>query len=155
MLTPPPPESKTRVRTSARRPRTERTLTDKGQRGVGTGVRAARQGATGEILEWLYTIGGGGGGGQTPYFPPCPQISQGERMKLTRGNMDLGYLWYTNLWVPDPPPPCVTFRLVVVSLRGPGRSPVLPFACCVGSLRSVGRCGRCSRWCRFRVRGAQ
>ena len=54
-----------------------------------------------------------------------------------------------------PPPPCVTFRRVVVSLRGPGRSPVLPFACCVGSLRSVGRCGRCSCWCRCRVRGAQ
>ena len=30
--------------------------------------------------------------------------------------------------------PCVTFRLVVGPLRGPGRSPVLPFACCVGSL---------------------
>ena len=57
---------------------------------------------------------------------------------------------------PDaPPPPCVTFRRVVAPLRGPGQSPVLPFACCVGSLRSVGRCGRCSRWCRFRVRGAQ
>ena len=40
--------------------------------------------------------------------------------------------------------PSVTFRLVVVPLRGPGRSPVLPFACCVGSLLSVGRCGRCS-----------
>ena len=53
------------------------------------------------------------------------------------------------------PPPCVTFRLVVAPLRGPGRSPVLPFACCVGSLLSVGRCGRCSCWCRFRVRGAQ
>ena len=51
--------------------------------------------------------------------------------------------------------PCVTFRRVVVPLRGPGQSPVLPFACCVGSLRSVGRCGRCSCWCRFRVRGAQ
>ena len=55
----------------------------------------------------------------------------------------------------DPPPPCVTFRRVVAPLRGPGQSPVLPFACCVGSLRSVGRCGRCSCWCRFRVRGAQ
>ena len=54
-----------------------------------------------------------------------------------------------------PPPPCVTCRRVVVSLRGPGQSPVRPFACCVGSLRSVGRCGRCSCWCRFRVRGAQ
>ena len=51
--------------------------------------------------------------------------------------------------------PCVTFRLVVAPLRGPGRSPVLPFACCVGSLLAVGRCGRCSCWCRFRVRGAQ
>ena len=51
--------------------------------------------------------------------------------------------------------PCVTFRLVVAPLRGPGRSPILPFACCVGSLLSVGRCGRCSCWCRFRVRGAQ
>ena len=46
-------------------------------------------------------------------------------------------------------PPCVTFRLVVAPLRGPGRSPVLPFACCVGSLLSVGRCGRCSCWCRL------
>ena len=55
----------------------------------------------------------------------------------------------------SPPPPCVTFRLVVAPLRGPGQSPVLPFACCVGLLLSVGRCGRCSCWCRFRVRGAQ
>ena len=31
-------------------------------------------------------------------------------------------------------PPRVTVRRVVVSLRGPGQSPVLPFACCVGSL---------------------
>ena len=51
--------------------------------------------------------------------------------------------------------PCVTFRRVVAPLRGPGQAPGLPFACCVGSLRSVGRCGRCSCWCRFRVRGAQ
>ena len=53
-----------------------------------------------------------------------------------------------------PPPPRVAFRRVAVSLRGPGQSPVLPFACCVGSLRSVGRCGRCSCWCCFCVRGA-
>ena len=53
------------------------------------------------------------------------------------------------------PPPCVTFRMVVVSLRGPGQSPILPFAYCVGSLLSVGRCGWCSCWCHFRVRGAQ
>ena len=31
-----------------------------------------------------------------------------------------------------PPPPRVTFRWVAVSLRGPGQSPVRPFACCVG-----------------------
>ena len=49
----------------------------------------------------------------------------------------------------------MTFRRVVVPLRGPGQSPVLPFACCVGSLLSVGHCGWCSCWCRFRVRGAQ
>ena len=52
------------------------------------------------------------------------------------------------------PPPCDILSRVV-SLRGPGQSPVLPFACCVGSLLSVGRCGRCSCWCRCRVRGAQ
>ena len=65
--------------------------------------------------------------------------------------------------LPEPSPqfwgalstPCVTFRRVVAPLRGPGQSPILPFACCVGSLRSVGRCGRCSCWCRFCVRGAQ
>ena len=45
-------------------------------------------------------------------------------------------------------PPCVTVRRVAASLRGPGQSPVLPSACCVGSLRSDGRCGRCSCWCR-------
>ena len=51
-------------------------------------------------------------------------------------------------------PPCVTFRRVAVSLRGPGQSPDLPFACCVGSLHFLSRCGRCSCWCCFRVRGA-
>ena len=45
----------------------------------------------------------------------------------------------------------MTVRRVAVPLRGPGQSPVLPSACWVGSLRSV---GRCSGWCRFRVRGA-
>ena len=48
------------------------------------------------------------------------------------------------------PPPRVTFRRVVAPLRGPGQFPVLHFACCVGSLLSVGRCGRCSCWCCFR-----
>ena len=53
------------------------------------------------------------------------------------------------------PPPCVTFRRVVAPLWGPRQSPVLPFACCVGLLLSVGRCGWCSCWCRFRIHGAQ
>ena len=44
--------------------------------------------------------------------------------------------------VPSPPPPRVTFRRVVVSLRGPGQSPVLPFACCVGSqVLTAAACG--------------
>ena len=58
-------------------------------------------------------------------------------------------------FLPAVTPPCVTFRLVVAPLRGLGQSPVLPFACCVGLLLSVGRGGRCSCWWRFRVRGAQ
>ena len=62
---------------------------------------------------------------------------------------------HASVFSENPPPPCVTFRRVVAPLRGPGRSPVLPFACCVGLLLSVGRCGRCSCWCCFRVRGAQ
>ena len=85
---------------------------------------------------------------QSSAHATCPS-SPGTRdaAVLVRGPRDLG---------PEPPPrPCVTVRRVVVSLRGPGQSPVLPFACCVGSLRSVGPCGRCSCWCRFRVHGAQ
>ena len=35
-------------------------------------------------------------------------------------------------------PPCVTFLRVAGSLQGPGQSPVLPLACCVGSLCSDG-----------------
>ena len=50
-------------------------------------------------------------------------------------------------WVRARAPPRVTCRRVAVPLRGPGQSPVRPFACCVGSLLSVGRCGRCSCWC--------
>ena len=46
-------------------------------------------------------------------------------------------------------PPCITFRLVVDSLRGPGESPILPSTRSVGPLLSVGRCGRCSCWVSF------
>ena len=81
--------------------------------------------------------------------PPCPPRPPANNERPSLG--------IQTFFCPHPPPPspCVTFRLVVAPLRGPGQSPVLPFACCVGSLLSVGRCGRCSCWCRFRVRGAQ
>ena len=47
----------------------------------------------------------------------------------------------------------MTFRLVVAHLQGPGQSRVRPFACCVGSLLSVGRCCArpCPSWCGSRV----
>ena len=48
----------------------------------------------------------------------------------------------------------MTFRRVAVSLLGPGQSPVLPFVCCVESLRSDGRCGLCCCWCQFRASAA-
>ena len=61
-----------------------------------------------------------------------------------------GHRWQAHVSNPpcDIPSGCCFFT-------GPGQSPALPFACCVGSLRSVGRCGRCSCWCRFRIHGAQ
>ena len=50
--------------------------------------------------------------------------------------------------------PCVTFRLVVAPLRGPGQSPFFPShvasGCCFLSAAAAGAC-----WYRFRVRGAQ
>ena len=37
-------------------------------------------------------------GGTLPFDPPPPltQISQREKPKFTKGNIDLGYFWYTN-----------------------------------------------------------
>ena len=89
--------------------------------------------------------GGGGGDGACCLKPAAPMGLWPLPLGLSLSPL------------PPPPiaPPGVTFRRVVVSLRGPGQSPVLPFACCVGLLSSVGRCGRCSCWCCFRVRGAQ
>ena len=55
-----------------------------------------RRGWGREVLEWPYTIGGGGGG-LPPSGPPPPSRQIGV--------IWLGYLWYTNFWVPDPPPP--------------------------------------------------
>ena len=86
-------------------------------------------------------------GTATPQGQPSVGLERRGRVSETRGQP-------TAAPAQRHPPPCVTFRRVAVPLRGPGQSPVLPFACCVGSLRSVGRCGRCSCWCRFRVRGA-
>ena len=97
---------------------------------VGAPPRAWGQRPTSQLITfWGGACGGGGPGAAAPSGP----TSGGEGQ----------------------PPPRVTVRRVVVSLRGPGQSPGLPFACCVGSLRSVGRCGRCSCGCRCRVGGAQ
>ena len=85
----------------------------------------------------------GGGGGVKFGVPNMAQI------RFSFSNV---YFSPYEIWVQLPR---VTFRLVVVSLWGPGQSPGLPFACCVGSLLSVGCCGRCSCWCRLRVGGAQ
>ena len=64
-----------------------------------------------------------------PFNPTCPQPTIRTDVRGNFGGLQT---------------PCVTFRWVVASLRGPEQSPVLPFACCVGLLLSVGRCGRCS-----------
>ena len=67
--------------------------------------------------------------------------------------------WHIRLLLGDPrergvgarlgpwPAPADPFRPVVVSVRGPEQSPILPFVCCVGSLPSDGGCGLCSCWC--------
>ena len=55
------------------------------------------------FAEQLGISWGGGGGGNTP--PPIwTRISKREKVKFTKGNVDLGYFWYPNFWVPDPPP---------------------------------------------------
>ena len=33
------------------------------------------------------------------------RISSREKMKFTKGNIDLGCFWCANFWVPDPLPP--------------------------------------------------
>ena len=98
--------------------------------------------------------------GYPPLGPPAPQTKGYEGGGGGEGQPLLCTL-HKNGHTPQeggftlPWTPRVTFRRVVVSLRGPGQSPVLPFACCVGSLLSVGHRGRCSCWCRCRVHGAQ
>ena len=42
--------------------------------------------------------------GATAPRPPGPIFHSGKKMKFTKGNIDLGYFWYTNFWVPSPLP---------------------------------------------------
>ena len=58
-----------------------------------------------------------------PFGPPPPrtQISLWERMKFTEGIIGLGHFWYTNFWVPDPPP-----SLSDTPLPTPSAAPPLP-----------------------------
>ena len=120
----------------------------------------------GGVGDWVYlgVWGGGGGGGvvvqqhdsclfENSILEPSALRMQSDIWTSTDKT---GQQWLTGLLSACEPTgtctPRVTFRRVVVPLQGPGQSPVLPSACCVGSLRSVGRCGRCSCWCRFRIR---
>ena len=86
-----------------------------------------------------------------PSVHPCKSLKTPNKLptKMSHRIGDIESLPYIT------PSPRVTLRRGVAPLQGPGQSPLRPFACCVGALRSVGRCGRCSCWCRFRVRGAQ
>ena len=46
------------------------------------------------------------GGAPPPGTPtPVPGFHSGKKMKFTKGNIDSGYFWYTNIWVADPLPP--------------------------------------------------
>ena len=51
--------------------------------------------------------------------------------------------------------PCVTSRRVAIYLQGPRHSPVLPFACCIGSMLFDGCGGQCYLWCPFRIGAAR
>ena len=110
----------------------------------------------------LGTTGRGTPPTHTPWTPPNPPFKRlGQFVFRTFGQSKFffgafGASKNTHHWGGGGAgPSCVTFRRVAVFLRGLGQSPVLPFACCVGSILSDGRCGGCSLWCRFRVSGAQ
>ena len=115
-----------------------------------TSARVRREPPDGEPLR---PPGGGGAASVPPPPPPAPAPG----LLLSRGEGGRGF-WTQNLVYQKWPdqifpivnfvfshyghfglgrggggfgggvPPCVTFRLVVAPLRGPGRSPVLPFA---------------------------
>ena len=40
-----------------------------------------------------------------PPPPPSPKFLLWVKMKFAEGQICLGQFWYTNFWVPDPPPP--------------------------------------------------
>ena len=126
----------------------------------GRGLRAGHGRASEGPRDPRRGLGVGGGGGQctpeaiTP-FPVALQrgpLWQSDRLALGGGvhcrKLPKGQCWL-------PPPPCVTFRQVAVSLQGPGQSPLLPFACCIGSMLSDGSCGLYPLWCCCHVSGAQ
>ena len=115
----------------------------------GTDVSLLKNGAS---APWCPSHAGKrGGGGGSPNAPETTKCMCLPQWTGAQGQPPC-HRGYQYLALPSP---CVTFRRVVVPLRGPGQPPVLPFACCVGLLLSVSRCGRCSCWCYFRVRGAQ
>ena len=113
----------------------------------------------------VLTVGGGGGGGQMGLAGTYGPVAvagltlrspwMGSTARSAKIDLPVSNGAHPGPCFGGRTPPCVTFRWVSVSLRGPGQSPVLRFACCVGSLCSDGRCGRCSLWCRFCVSGAQ
>ena len=157
----PAPASRTRstwqvVRVEERASTTPRCATDKSDgghwhtRNVTEGPGASSVGYAAKAMHFMRRGVGGGGWNRAP-VPDRRVVGEGHVWKCQANRGPKAGMH----WKGGRSPPCVTFRRVVAPLRGPGRSPVLPFACCVGSLLSVGRCGRCSCWCRFRVRGAQ
>ena len=56
---------------------------------------------------------------------------------------------------PRPPPSLCDIPSGCCFFTGLWTVTLLPFTCCVGSLRYGGRCGLCSSWFCFRVHGAQ
>ena len=46
-------------------------------------------------------------------------MSRWEKMKFTEGNIDLDHFWYTNFWVPEPPPPPALLFKYILGLPKP------------------------------------
>jgi hypothetical protein len=102
-----------------------------------------------QVLElWCGSCKGGGDGSCRTFRRRSTLHAVNDQRLTARSRTERRLRWPPALQPPAPrggglangpqAPPRVTFRRVVVSLRGPGQSPVLPFACCVGLLLSVG-----------------